>query len=78
MISWFYCLLKVFSINANKVLFLQRPLKKYDTKHLKETPAEIGANEDFTEGSMQDPEIQKLTGSEILKEDCQRKDVSRG
>jgi len=41
--------------------------QKYDTKHLKETPTEIVTNEDFTEGSMQDPDIQKLTGSEILR-----------
>ena len=47
--------------------------KEYDTKHLKETPAEIGANEDFTEGSMQDPEIQKLTGSEILRKIAKEK-----
>ena len=44
----------------------QSEFKKYDTKHLKEDPF-IETKEDFTEGSMQDPEIQKLTGSEILK-----------
>ena len=44
----------------------QSEFKKYDTKHLKEDPF-IETKEDFTEGSMQDPEVQKLTGSEILK-----------
>jgi len=40
--------------------------KQYDTKHLKEN-IELTPTEDFTEGSMQDPDIQKLTGAEIIR-----------
>ena len=55
-----------FIINIKNAELPQSHFSKYDTIDLKEEPEDI--DEDFAEGSMQDPEMQKLSGREILQE----------
>ena len=55
-----------FIINIKNAELPKSLFDKYDTIDLKEEPTDI--DEKFVEGSMQDPEMQKLSGREILEE----------
>ena len=55
-----------FIINIKNAELPKSLFDKYDTIDLKEEPTDI--DEEFAEGSIQDPEMQKMEGREILQE----------